>query len=648
MPVGKASRKKKVSTNGALSNQGRHEKESKPSQKSPSKGTLQKTTSIIAFIPILIIVIVSCAVYFNALFGDFVYDDKQQILDNPWIRDLKNIPTIFSKSVASFEVASVISNYYRPLMHTTYMVNYHIFGLKPWGFHLVNILFHCGVSVLVFLIIRRFLTKDKVTTFSVYLSPPFIAAMLFATHPIHTEAVTWIAGLPDVAFTFFYLLSFYLYTRSKEGLRGGYLFSVICFAFAVFFKEPALTLPVILLAYDYTFGEVKNRPLHYVKRYSPYVIIGALYLAARLYALGGIAPLKRYATLNTYQYAINAFPLFIQYLQKLLVPLNLNAFYVFHPIASILELKGVLSLIGTLVFLCLLVVAWKKKKRVAFLGLLFLLLPLLPVLYIPALGENTFTERYLYLPSVGYVFLVALFLLWAKEKFPHAAGGMTIVFAVIFGLYTVGTVDRNNVWKDNLILWSDTVNKSPDSAMAHNNLGNVYSPQGMSDSAMAEYQTALRLNPAFAEAHNNLGTEYAYRGLLDRAVAEYQTALRLKPDFVDAHNNLGAAYRSQGLLDRAVTEFQAALRLKPYYAEAHYNLGIAYVSQGLLDMAVTEFQSASRLKPDFVDAHYGLALIFIEKGNMDMARREVEVMLKIRPDLPKARQLLNDILSRGH
>jgi len=125
---------------------------------------------------------------------------------------------------------------------------------------------------------------------------------------------------------------------------------VICFAFAVFFKEPALTLPVILLAFDYTFGEVKNRPLHYVKPYIPYVIIGAIYLAVRVYALGGVAPLKRYATLSVYQYAINIFPLFIQYLEKLLVPLNLNAFYVFHPIASILERKGVFSLVDTLVF----------------------------------------------------------------------------------------------------------------------------------------------------------------------------------------------------------------------------------------------------------------------------------------------------------
>ena len=104
-------------------------------------------------------------------------------------------------------------------MHIVYMLNYHVFGLSPWGFHLVNVLFHSGVTVLVFLIIRRFLPEQGGTTPPAYLSPPFIAAMLFASHPIHTEAVTWIAGLPDVAFTFFYLLSFYFYILLRGGVQ---------------------------------------------------------------------------------------------------------------------------------------------------------------------------------------------------------------------------------------------------------------------------------------------------------------------------------------------------------------------------------------------------------------------------------------------
>ena len=613
MSMGKASRKKKVSIKEALVNQGRHKKESKPSQESPSKGSLQKTTLIISFIPVLIILLVSFAVYFNALFGDFVYDDKGQVLDNEWIRDVKNIPTIFSRSVWSFHPGLSISNYYRPLMHIVYMLNYHLFGLKPWGFHLINILFHCGASVLVFLVIRRLLTEYRVTTSSIYLSPPFIAALLFASYPIHTEAVTWIAGLPDVAFTFFYLLSFYLYMDSQGGSSRGYMFSVACFALAAFFKEPALTLPIILFAYDFVFRESRTHPLNYVKKYTPYVVIGVVYMALRVHALGGFAPQKGYAILTSYQYAINVFPLFIQYLKKLLFPLDLNAFYVFHPIVSILGPKGALSFIGTIIFWILFAMAL-RKNRIASLGLLFVAVPLLPVLYIPALGENAFAERDLYLPSVGFVLLLAISLTWTRKKLPRASMVITFIFMAIVGLYTVGTVNRNRVWKDSFALWSDIVKKSPENAKAHMDLGN----------------------------------EYASKGLLDMAMEQYRSALRLKPDSADAYYNLGGAYLSKGQFDKAAEHYQGALRLRPDFAEAHNNLGAAYLSKGQLDLAMEEYLTAIKLRPDFPEAHNNLALIYLKKGNADMAQKEVEVALSIRPDLRDARQLLNNILSRRH
>ena len=595
------------------------------------------------FIPILMLLLVSFVLYFNALSGVFVYDDAEQIVGNPWIRDIRNLPTIFSRSVWNFFPGVTTSNYYRPLMHTVYLLTYHLFGLNPWGFHLVNILFHCGVSVLVFLVIQRFLPEQRASESSAYLSPSFLAAMLFAAHPIHTEAVTWIAGLPDVAFTFFYLLSFYLYVRSKTMQPGSYIFSIVCFGVAAFFKEPALTLPALLLAYDYVFREELTRLSDYVKRLIPYLVIEAGYLALRIHVLGGFAPQKRH-TLSAYQYAVNVFPLFIKYLEKLLIPLSLNAYYVFHPITSLFELKGFLSLIATIAFVGLLLLAL-KKNRAAFLGLLFVAVPLLPVLYIPALGENAFTDRYLYLPSVGYVLLLALFLSWAREKLPSAAGSISIAFIVVFGLYAVGTITRNNVWQNNVSLWSDTVSKSPDSAEAHTSLGIAYESQGLLERAMGEFRTALRLKPDSEKAHNNLGTVYRTQGLFDRAAAEYETALRLKPDLAEAHSNLGIAYASQGRLDRAAAEFRTALQLKPDLAEAHNNLGIAYVSQNRLDMAVAEFQAALRLKPDYAEAHNNLGIAYKSQGRLDSAAAEFQAVLRLKPDYYKTRLRLHNNVS---
>jgi len=362
-------------------------------------------------------------------------------------------------------------------------------------------------------------------------------------------------------------------------------------------------------------------------------------------------------------------------------PVNLNLWHTFHPISSLFEPKGILSVVVTLAFITASVYTYKKNKAM-FFGFLLMALPLLPVFYIKAIGAKPFAERYLYLPSVGFVLLLAIFLSWAKVKLPHAAKSITIAFMIIVGLYAVGTVSRNTVWKDNFSLWADTVNKSPDSVDSHLHLGVAYASKGLLDMAIAEYQTALRLNPNYAEVHYDLGIGYASKGLLDMAITEYQTALHMDPDLAEAHNNLGNAYASKGLLDMAIAEYQTAIRLTPDYAAMHYNLGVAYISKGLLDMAISELQVAIRLNPDLAGAynnlgnayiskglldmaiselqvalrlnpyspevHYNLASVYLRQGHTDLARREAEMLLSIKPDSDAARRLLNDINSRRY
>ncbi len=592
----------RISINEVMSEQTGQKKDFEVPQESLSGSHLPERTSKTWALPVLILVLVSFAVYFNALSGEFVYDDVLQIVKNPWIRAFSNIPTIFSSDVWSFgslEGPGSPSNYYRPLMHVVFTLNYYLFGLKPWGFHLVNILLHCGVTVLVFLIIRTLLAPQL--TSPGYFSPPFMAALLFAAHPVHTEVVTWIAGLPDAAFTLFYLLSFYLYIKSEQMTSGRYLSSVVCFAAAVFFKEPAVTLPAVLLAYDYFWRGRSLRLPDYLKRSLPYVLIGIGYLALRVHVLGNFAPHKRYEIWSVYDFAINVFPLFIQYLEKLIVPINLNAFYVFHPIHSLLELKGAFSLTVTLVFLGLSYVAFRKNK-VVFLGILFLVVPLLPALYIPALGKNTFADRYLYLPSVGYIILTAISLSWVRERMPHATRTITILFLVIGALYVAGTITRNEIWHDNFRLWTDTVRKSPDSSIVRNYLGAAYASQGLFDKAAPEFEMAVSIDPQYEDAHNNLGVAFASLGQTDRAIFEYRSALWLDPDFAEAHYNLGFEYAAKDRFDSAIAEYKKALRTKPDYVDAHYNLGIAYASVGQTDMAIAEYREALRLNPDFDEA----------------------------------------------
>jgi Flp pilus assembly protein TadD len=597
---------------------------------------------------IFIIFLLSFTVYFNALFNDFVYDDTEQVLENHWIRDVNYIPDIFSQSVWSFQGETTSSNYYRPLMHLIFMLNYYVFGLRPWGFHLVNILFHAGVSILVLVISSRLLRAPSHVSqlnekgfVGSLLSPFFVGAVLFATHPIHTEAVAWVAGIPDLSYTFFFLLSLYFYMRSEEGTKGMYPLSVLSFSIAALCKEPALILPVLLMAYDSIFGKRAKGYLPFIKRYIPYFLVAGAYLGLRYHALGGFSLQKSPIVLSTYGYIINVFPLFLQYLEKLLLPLNLNAFHVLHPISSIFETGGIVSLAVTAAFVVVTFLAFKKKSKVCF-GLFVIALPLLPSLYIPAVGENVFAERYLYLPSFGFVLLIAMALSRAKAVNPGLASVLVMISLAVAVVYSVGTVSRNAVWRDDATLFTDTVRKSPDAALAHNNLGAAYGKRNRLDEAVSEFITALKLKPDYADAHYNLGDAYLKQNRLDEAVSEFITALKLKPDYADAHYNLGIAYGKQNRLDEAVSEFITALKLKPDYADAHNNLGIAYLDESRLDEAVSEFITVLKLEPNHADAHYNLGIAYLDESRLDEAVSEFIAALKIKPDDADAHYNLGD------
>jgi tetratricopeptide (TPR) repeat protein len=640
----------------------------------------------------IIILAVSFGVYCNVLFNGFVYDDEYLLVQNPLMRDARHIPEIFLSDIWAFKFEGE-GNYYRPMFHLFYMADYHIFGLRPWGFHLTKILLHMGSSLFVFLMASTLINcygggNTGTKTYKEYI--PFAAALLFATHPINSESIA--VGTTEVLFAFFYFLSFYLYIRADVSSRGVPLSSVVFFFFAALSKETALTLPILLFAYDYSFKRdsilhPKSETLYFLfKRYLPYIIVAGIYFILRTYAIGGIAPVKAHAELSGYEYFINVFPLFAQYLGKLILPINLNAAYIFHPIHSLLGWKGILSVTVTAGFIATLYLL-RNRNKIAFFSLLLIVIPLLPVFYIPALGSHTFAERYMYLPSVGFVIVLSMGLcnLGGLDIFGLRKATFLVLPAalIITALYSTGTIKRNPVWKDDLTLWSDTAKKSPDShgvhnnlgdayykqgrldeAMeefrialklkpdyekAHNNLGLVYTEQGRIDEAIEEYKEAIKLNPASAGVHNNLGSTYYEQGRIDEAIEEYREALRLKPDFPDVHNNLGLAYAAKGRIDEAIEEYKEALRLNPDLAQTRYNLGNIYSNKGRIDEAIEEYKEALRLKPDYADAHNNLGLVYAKQGRIDEAIEEYKSALAIRPDFPKAHNNLGNIYyNQGH
>lgn len=560
---------------------------------------------------IAVIVIVSFGVYFNALFNGFVYDDLYLVLENQWIRDTEYILKIFTQGFWSFspKLINYPENYYRPLVHVIYMIDYHLFGLKPWGYHLTKTLFHAGSSALVFLTTSTILDQLKINVNplkheSQHSYLPFLAALLFATHPIHTEAVTWVAGMPEVSFTFFYLLSFYLYIRKDVPGGKGFVSSVIFFFLATLCKETALTLLPLIFLYDYT-ARRNRTPSGWLKIYLPYLYVAGLYMGLRVYALGGIAPRGGVHELTGFQYFINIFPLFAQYLYKLALPFNLHAFYVFKPVHSLLELKAVATIGITLVFFWLVYETFKTNKVIVF-SLLFILIPLLPVLYVPGLPENAFSERYLYLPSVGFVIILSYGLTgMAASNYRHSKALTLFITGLILILCSAETISRNRLWSDEHTFWTDTVKKAPQSVKAHNNLGNALYEKGFTDRAIREYKEALGIKPDNQEALYNLGTVYHHKGMLDEAIGFYEKAVRLNPYYFSARSNLGVAYAEKGAYEKAITELKAAVKLWPD-AEGYYNLGLIYQRTGRNDLAIREFENALKINPDFIPARNAL------------------------------------------
>jgi tetratricopeptide (TPR) repeat protein len=564
------------------------------------------------------------ALYANALRNGFVYDDVAQVVMNPWIKSIGNIAAVFTSGAWGF--SGDVGNYYRPLMHIFYMLVHSVFGLNPLGFHLFNILLHAGNSALVFFLTSRLLPEEqaevkyeqkerRLSFFStsslsstLFLSPPFIAALLFASHPIHTEAVSWIGGIPDLSFTFFCLTSLYVYMHLPAArvpsLDRNYLLSLALFFLATLCKETALAFPLVLIAYDHAMREDRPGPLRRIAGYLPFFAVAAAYFLLRFHALGSLAPVKRHAELSTYQYVINVFPLLRDYVVKLLLPMNLSVFYSFRPVSSVLEASAMSAVIFVAVLTALVLIAYKKNKRVFFF-LMLMLIPLLPVLYIPALGENPFAERYLYLPSLGFVLLLSLVFRYARGANPKGAAAFGAAICLLLAIYSAATAKRNHVWKDEHTLWQDAVMKSPDAAIAHYNFGLVLYKEGALDKAIAQYQAALRLQPS-PKVYNDLAVAYNDIGLTDRAIELFHVAIQLSPNFADAHNNLGVAYIYKGLYEKAVEHLKIAVRLDPSFSGAYSNLGLSYEGLGMREEAISSYQRALQLDADNATARNNL------------------------------------------
>jgi tetratricopeptide (TPR) repeat protein len=614
---------------------------------------------------VIVIACLAFAVFAGTLYAGFVWDDKMQIVRNPALKDLHAWPRFFTTGVWGLLYSHLANNYYRPLMYVTYSAIYHLFGLHAGIFHLVNTTLHTLVAVMVYLLTLRLFHSSRMA---------LIAGLIFAVHPIHTEAVAWLAAIPELIFTFLYLLAFYFYLEAKEARGPGWpwrIASLLTFFAALLSKEMAFTFPLVLMTYEWMY--LRKRFMDGLRSVAWYFIPAAVCLAMRFHALEGFAPLYRFSEMTASELVLSVIALVGQYWWKLVVPVRLNAFYMFEPSRSLLEPRVALALLTEAGLGCVMWRLWRSGNRQWF-SIAWVFVTLLPVLYVNGVGLNVFAERYLYLPSLGFCWLVAYLLMKVKRR--SLATGLTVALAALLSFRTVA---RAAVWNNEFVLFTDTLEGSPtafviqnemgvalgekgrvdearehfaaairikwDYGDAHENLAGVYFARGSYDDAIAEYWKALQVKPEDAVLRNLLGYALYLKGQTDLAIEQLNEAIRLKPELFEPYNNLGLIYSQRGAVEQAIQCYRKCTALRPT-AEAYNNLGALYVQRGLVDEALREFGEAARLEPGRAEAHYNLGKLYAHKGQFDRAIEEYRKVVSIDPGDTEARASLQAAMER--
>jgi len=590
---------------------------------------------------LLIAALVACATlpYLNILFNGFVYDDDTQVLKNPYIRSFQYLKEIFTTDVWSFRNARDVTNCYRPMMTFGYLLCYRLFGMRAFGFHLVSLLLHVLIVCLVFVLTER-LTGDRVWA--------FVAGAFFALHPIHTESVAWIAAVTDLELTFFYLLTFgiFLAVARPGGGRSVLRLAAMVFAFilALLSKEQAVTLPALAMVYEHFYRRDRSETSAFQKlaRYGPLWLVDIAYVFFRIHILGTLAPEGAMRQITPRQIVLSAITLLGQYVGKLLWPVRLCVFYVFHPSNSLFDPGVLAGLLALLALAAVFLVCWRSRDanvRFASFGIVWFLATLAPVLNAHLLAANVFAERYLYLPSVGVAWLVGLGAskLWSRAASrPAARWALALAGVTIGGLFAARIVIRDRDWKNDIVLYTQTIQISPDADGILNDLGGAYWFEGAVDNAESLWKRALAVNPENVEVLNNLGVLAMRKKQYPQAAEFFQQAMRLRPEMENPHLNLGEVYVKMGLTEQAEIQLRTAVALAPLETRARNDLGeLLLHKEGRVSEAEEQFRASVGNWPN-VRGYDSLGEIDTQRGAMEEAERDFQAALSLDPADSKA------------
>ncbi|MDD5758299.1 MAG: tetratricopeptide repeat protein [Desulfobulbaceae bacterium] len=505
----------------------------------------------------------SVLLYALTLTNDFVWDDHFVIPGNIFYEDFGKLLKAFTTSVWGFSDKYNPGNAnYRPMMHVVNFISHGLFGLTPWGWHLTNILFHSANTVLVFLIACHFEERTPSATHTgLSFSAPVFTALFFAAHPINSEAVCWISCIPELGYSLFLLLSFYLYIQNDGNQQKLTLTSVCCYLIATLFKETALILPGLLLYYDFTKNRIKTIKL---MTYLSYIGATILYFLIRKHAIHSSTYI---VSGNTYQKILTIIKTFAVYLNKLVIPIKLTPFWIIDFVNSIKDISFIISLITVACFLILFVKSNHINLNVKiYLSMIFL--PIIPTFFLiynfrSGSFMNPLAERYLYLPSVGFSLLSVSCIKSSIDLLPNSANRKKIFFAIctaILCCYSFITMNRIKVWDNDITLWQTTATDFPENYAANLQLGEEYYNRQQYDIAERFFIKGKKLNyDVYRNNFNQLGLIYYRQQRLNEAEGEFSEEIERYPRDFSALYNMAHVKINQGSLQEALPFLDRAL-----------------------------------------------------------------------------------------
>jgi len=612
-------------------------------------------------------------IYANTFQAPFVFDDTVVITENPDIRMQE-----FSWDSIVTTVSGTGRN--RPVSTLSFAFNYFFDQYNPFGYHLTNIVVHILTGILLFLFLKTTLgisnrldvappRLDAVGIFCV----SGLTALLWMVNPVQTQSVTYVVQRMNSMAALFFVLALLLYAkgrlaqqkanpvnamkavnrRSKPRSRKYYLWYLGCVlagVLALGSKENSASLPFFIFLYEWYFFQ--NLCKKWLKK--QLIFIAAIGLLISLVALMylGFDPWEKFKNLRDFsqgnftmgQRLLTQARVVIYYLSLIFYPnpsrLNLDydfplSISLFNPLTTLPSLIGILGLIFLGIFLA------RKQRLVSFCILWFLGNLVIESSVIPL---AIIFEHRVYLPSMLVCLLpVLLFYRYVKHKWLTVGIGCTLIL-----LCAYWTFERNQIWRDDVTLWTDCIKKSPYKARPYSNLGTAQKMQDRVDESFMNLLKALKLDPNYDDAHYNLAIILAERGQYEDAVRHYRKAVEIKPTYVKAHNNLGAAYLVLDKANLAAEHFHIALRLNPNFAQAYNNLGLALAKQDKHEAATEQFLKALQLNPKLAEAQFNLGDALIKQGKTEQAIFRFQKALQLDPDhAPAHNNLGGHLLGQG-